>query len=83
MRKVMFNDKYHLTQAVLNGRKTMTRRIVPQCILDKVEEYRQEYYEATFEYISFEDAILNMVIGERMFWSYVFHVGEEVAVAQS
>lgn len=28
MKKIMFNDKYGLTQAVLNGRKTMTRRIV-------------------------------------------------------
>ena len=27
MRKIMFNDKYGLTQAVLSGRKTMTRRI--------------------------------------------------------
>jgi len=30
MKKVMFNDKYGLTQAVLDGRKTMTRRIVPE-----------------------------------------------------
>ena len=28
MQKIMFNDKYGLTQAVLNGRKTMTRRII-------------------------------------------------------
>ena len=27
MKKIMFNDKYGLTQAVLNGRKTQTRRI--------------------------------------------------------
>ena len=27
MKKIMFNDKYGLTQAVLEGRKTMTRRI--------------------------------------------------------
>ena len=27
MKKIMFNDKYCLTQAVLEGRKTMTRRI--------------------------------------------------------
>ena len=26
MKKIMFNDKYCLTQAVLNGTKTMTRR---------------------------------------------------------
>lgn len=28
MQKIMFNDKYGLTQAVLGGRKTMTRRII-------------------------------------------------------
>lgn len=28
MKKIMFNDKYGLTQAVLEGRKTMTRRVV-------------------------------------------------------
>lgn len=28
MKKIMFNDKYCLTQAVLNGTKTMTRRLL-------------------------------------------------------
>ena len=28
MKKIMFNDKYRLTQAVLEGRKTQTRRIL-------------------------------------------------------
>lgn len=27
MKKIMFNDRYGLTQAVLEGRKTQTRRI--------------------------------------------------------
>ena len=27
MKKIMFNDKYGLTDAVLNGNKTQTRRI--------------------------------------------------------
>lgn len=27
MQKIMFNDKYGLTQAVVEGRKTMTRRV--------------------------------------------------------
>lgn len=31
MKKIMFNDRYGLTRAVLEGRKTMTRRIVPEC----------------------------------------------------
>lgn len=30
MKKIMFNDRYGLTQAVLDGRKTMTRRIIPE-----------------------------------------------------
>lgn len=30
MKKIMFNDKYGLTKAVLDGSKTMTMRIVPQ-----------------------------------------------------
>lgn len=28
MKKIMFNDKFGLTEAVLNGKKTMTRRII-------------------------------------------------------
>lgn len=28
MKKIMFNDKYRLTQAVLEGRKTQTRRLI-------------------------------------------------------
>lgn len=30
MKKILFNDKYDLTKAVLDGRKTMTRRIINQ-----------------------------------------------------
>ena len=77
----MFNDKYGLTQAVLEGRKTMTRRIVPQSALDKVEEYRNIYYSATFDYISTEEALLNMATAEGMVKS-VYKVGEVVAIAQ-
>lgn len=35
MKKIMFNDKLGLTQAVLKGRKTQTRRIVPQSVIEK------------------------------------------------
>ena len=30
MKKIMFNDKFQLTNAVLEGGKTQTRRIVPK-----------------------------------------------------
>jgi len=35
MKKIMFNDKYGLTAAVLNGYKTMTRRAVDPTLLRK------------------------------------------------
>ena len=35
MKNIMFNDMYGLTKAVLDGSKTMTRRIVPQKTIDK------------------------------------------------
>lgn len=39
MKKILFNDKYGLTQAVLDGRKTQTRRILGY------ENYTQRYIE--------------------------------------
>lgn len=30
MKKIMFNDRYELTQAVLDGTKTMTRRLLKE-----------------------------------------------------
>ena len=35
MKKIMFNDKYGLTEAVLQGRKTMTRRFIKQLLNDE------------------------------------------------
>lgn len=83
MKKIMFNDKYRLTQAVLDGSKTMTRRIVPQRILDAAKKYQEEYYAGALEHISLKDAIMNMVGPERMFQRYIYHIGEIVAIAQS
>ena len=39
MKKIMFNDKYELTKAVLEGRKTITRRAVPEKLLECITEY--------------------------------------------
>lgn len=39
MKKIMFSDKYSLTEAVLEGRKTQTRRIVSEKLLDKWTNY--------------------------------------------
>ena len=78
----MFNDKYGLTQAVLEGRKTMTRRIVPKHILNEVEKYQDEYYNGALETISEKDAILAICTYEHRF-KLPYKVGEVVAIAQN
>lgn len=35
MKKIMFDDRFGLTQAVLEGRKTMTRRIVSEKLMER------------------------------------------------
>lgn len=82
MKKIMFNEPYGLQQATFDGSKTMTRRIVPDVILNYVPIYQQQYYEQTLSTISVEDAIMNMVGPEKMFQRYVYQVGEVVAIAQ-
>ena len=43
MKKIMFNDRFGLTEKVLDGSKTQTRRIIPQMVIDKVDVFRVEY----------------------------------------
>lgn len=71
-KKIMFNDKFGLTQAVLDGRKTMTRRIIK---LDKLGEY------------NFDNA-LKQEWGRKSIEAYInnyarYKVGEVIAIAQS
>ena len=65
----MFNDKYGLTQAVLSGRKTMTRRIIPLTDADR------QYLDTAFDFDFREMVIIDEYSR--------FKVGEEIAVAQS
>lgn len=73
----MFNDRYGLTQAVISGRKTVTRRIVdPQ---GKYEELR--WWQPCLE---FEECLYGYTENED--WEVIeprYNVGEIVAVAQS
>lgn len=39
MKKIMFNDKYGLTKAVLEGRKTMTRRIAEKVLVEDIDQH--------------------------------------------
>lgn len=74
MKKIMFNDKYGLTQAVLEGRKTMTRRMV--CTKDVRLPVHLSYDIKTRQFLLY-DACLSLV--ERS--QYAFD--EVVAIAQA
>lgn len=39
MQKIMFDDRFGLTRAVLEGRKTMTRRIISEKLLERAHDY--------------------------------------------
>ena len=67
----MFNDKYGLTKAVLEGRKTMTRRIVPG------------YDGKTIPYGGIDGSKHFVIANKDRFFTSVYAIGEVVAVAQS
>ena len=68
MKKIIFNDRYGLTQAVLEGRKTMTRRTIPLTDADR------ECLDTAFDFDLREWVIIDRYAR--------YKVGEEVAVAQ-
>lgn len=49
-KKIMFSDKYGLTEAVLDGRKTQTRRLVPAKLLN--EYGHNKFSDKSYELIS-------------------------------
>ena len=64
----MFNDKYSLTQAVLDGRKTMTRRSIPKKLLECIKLYAHGNEEE---------------LRHRLLANSSYQVGEVVAIAQA
>lgn len=89
MKKIMFNDRYGLTQAVLEGKKTMTRRIIPDIEIDWVRRER-----VTLPVGGFENDVLFMDVRSILHDAGIsdysapakyqprYERGEELAVAQ-
>lgn len=79
MKKIMFNDKYGLTDAVLKGRKTMTRRIIRNLLNF---DPRQDWIEWGID----EKGKANIAIFHNETYKYSiypqYQPGEVVAVAQ-
>lgn len=90
MKKIIFNDKYGLTKAVLEGRKTQTRRVLnPTMFFQRLETFegwskedisawkrscKRRFYEA-------QGDILQQMLDYALSSSR-YKVGEEVAIAQ-
>lgn len=70
MRKIMFNDKFGLTEKVLLGQKTMTTRFIPESLI-------KDWLEVSDEYSTVYDAC--RFYKDRS----PFKIGEVVAIAQS
>lgn len=77
-KKIMFNDKYGLTQAVLDGRKTQTRRLASSFLPDAV---RIGY--ARFEIANGRELRCWTKGNSCIKFNLPYKVGEVVAVAQS
>ena len=80
MKKIMFNDRYGFTKSVLEGKKTQTRRVISDKILDKIKLFQDEYLNASFDFLEGKDLIEAYMVNypEKL----PYNVGEIVAVAQ-
>lgn len=75
MKKINFNDRYGLTNAVIEGRKTMTRRLIPDEFFGLTWDTRGNTLVYENEYGDFID------VRHSKYTRY--KLGEVVAVAQS
>lgn len=85
MRKILFSDKYGLglTIAVLEGRKTMTRRIIPGIIQGSV--VITDVYNGSITHFAYNEEAASRGDGSAVWTKLVpkYKVGEVVAVAQA
>ena len=79
MKKIMFNDEFMLTKAVLDGRKTHARRIVSQSLIDKYEEWYDDVCSIAMPSGSTIETLRGWLLRKHT----RYRVGEVVAVAQS
>ena len=76
MQKIMFNDKYGLTQAVLEGRKTQTRRIAFKqngfIVIEDKDIHLQKL----------DNGQCSCLLGDYKFLTAKYRIGETLAIAQ-
>lgn len=76
MKKIMFNDRYGLTQAVLEGRKTQTRRIA----------YTQNGFivfdDEDFQLKKLDNGRILLTLRDKRLKAARYKLGETIAIAQ-
>lgn len=75
MKKIMFNDKYGLTRAVLDGRKTQTRRIA--CYWDNLDITSKDVKRQKLD-----DGTCTFFVDDVLYITARYKIGEVVAVTQ-
>lgn len=81
MKKIMFNSKYGLDKAVLEGRKTMTRMIIPEKIIDEYHHYDDYCNSVGLDGV---DMSVERKLEKEFFLEHSpYKVGEVIAIAQS
>ena len=82
MKKIMFNERFGLQQAVLSGTKTMTRRICTMALSRKLENGTTETIEPDDMFIA-SDGTAHFQIGRNSYrLQPAYKMGEEIAIAQ-
>lgn len=80
MKKIMFNDKFGLTYAVLSGNKTQTRRVICKKHLQKLYD-NHDLYETIVK--SHDNDFIDNKINEILSPYSTYSIQETVAVAQT
>ena len=86
MKKIMFSDKFGLTEAVLSGRKTQTRRVVSDKLWDEWTDYDDFCNNAGVAGLGeIGVSVTREYYDEKNFFleNCPYKVGEIVAVAQA
>lgn len=91
MKKIMFNDEFGLTQAVLEGRKTMTRRIIEidECVrfpiisFRPLENWEKKVVNPNYVFNEHVYAVYNELDLLCHLVKPRYEIGEVVAIAQS
>jgi len=86
MKKIMFNDRYGLTRAVLTGEKTMTRRLVTMTLHKKMKDGTMKPIIPDDMFIA-HDGTAHFKVGRNGYMvpkenQPQYHLDEYVAVAQ-